>query len=121
MVARVRPLLGFALAALAAVAVAACGDDETTTTPATSTESSSTTTTSGEERCAEAESPPNIVNVISHGADCGAVADAMAEIRSVSREFRIGDFQCARVKGTRLSGTWECRGEANYFTFDFGD
>ena len=74
-----------------------------------------------EERCTAAESPPNIVNVISHGADCGAVADAMAEIRSVSREFRIGDFQCTRVEGTRLSGTWECRGEANYFTFDFGD
>jgi hypothetical protein len=119
----VKPLTGVLLTALTAAALAACGDDETsTTTPATSTEVSSTaTTTAGEERCTDAESPPNIVNVISHGADCGAVADAMGEIGSVSREFRIGDFQCTRVEGSRLSGTWECRGEANYFTFAFGD
>jgi hypothetical protein len=124
MVAGVRPLLACSLAA-AAVAIAACGDEDATTTSPATTTATETTVTDGtglaEERCTEAESPPNIVNVISHGTDCGAVADAMAEIRSVSRAFRIGDFQCTRVEGTRLSGTWECRGEANYFTFDFGD
>ena len=45
----------------------------------------------------------------------------MAEIRSVSTEFRIGDFECARTSGSELSGTWECRGEASYFTFQFAD
>ncbi len=108
MVAGVRPLLACSLAALAAVAIAACGDEEETTTSPATTTATETTVTDGaglaEERCTEAESPPNIVNVISHGADCGAVADAMAEIRSVSREFRIGDFQCTRVEGTPALG-----------------
>jgi hypothetical protein len=119
----VRSAPAFALSFLAAAALGACGgdDDETTGTAETSPTTTSTTGAVGTERCTEAESPPNIVNVISHGTDCGAVAEAMAEIRSVSREFRIGDFQCTRVEGARLSGTWECRGEANYFTFEFGD
>jgi hypothetical protein len=119
----VRPASAIALSILAAAALGACGgdDDETAGTAETSPTTTNTTIAVGTERCTEAESPPNIVNVISHGTDCGAVADAMAEIQSVSREFRIGDFQCERVEGTRLSGTWECRGEANYFTFQFGD
>jgi hypothetical protein len=118
----VKAQLALALAALSVAALGACGDDETTGTAETSPATTTTTDiAAGTERCTEAESPPNITNVVSHGTDCGAVADAMAEIRSVSREFRIGDFQCARVEGTRLSGTWECRGEANYFTFEFAD
>jgi hypothetical protein len=117
----VKVLSSLATAALVAAALAACGDDETTGTAETSPTTTNTDIAVGTERCAEAESPPNITNVVSHGTDCGAVADAMAEIRAVSREFRIGDFQCARVAGTRLSGTWECRGEANYFTFEFAD
>ncbi len=109
--------------------------DATTSTETTTTSTSESTTTTTEpttttttdenglplERCKDAESPPNIVNVISHGADCGAVAAAMDEIKSVSSEFRIGDFLCARVSGSELSGVWECRGEASFFTFDFGD
>jgi hypothetical protein len=137
----VKPLTTLFCIAAAALALAACGDDETTTTvtstetvsaPASTTAStvpeattSSTTdehdTGLPEERCRGAESPPNIVEVISYGADCGAVEEAMAEIQSVSRSFRIGDFQCTRTGGSALSGTWECRGEASYFTFEFGD
>ena len=74
-----------------------------------------------EQPCPKAESPPNIVNVVSYGASCEAVEDAMSQIKSVSRQFRIGDFECTRTSGTRLSGAWECKGEAAYFTFDFGD
>jgi hypothetical protein len=110
-----------------ALALAACGDDDEgdgAGTVTTTTEDVTTVTDDTglpEERCPEAESPPNITNVISYGADCGAVADAMAQIQSVSRQFRIGDFECTRVEGTRLSGVWECRGEASYFTFTFAD
>jgi hypothetical protein len=126
----------FAIPVLLAVLVAAaalggCGEKQeptigprtdfsTTTVPPTTT-----TTTHGtglpKQRCPKAESPPNITQVISHGADCGAVEDAMAKLRSVSREFRIGDFECKRASGARLGGTWECRGEASYFTFEFAD
>jgi len=112
---------------------------ESTTTAATSTTEATTSTTQATsttemttssvedttglpmERCQGAESPPNIVAVISYGADCGAVEAAMAELKSVSKEFRIGDFDCARISGAALGGTWECRGEASYFTFEFGD
>jgi hypothetical protein len=120
------------IALVAAGALAGCGDDEGTTTTSTTTTSTTTATITEtaadphgtglpEERCREAESPPNIVDVISYGADCGAVEDAMSELRSVSKSFRIGDFECSRTSGTRLGGTWECLGEASYFTFEFGD
>jgi hypothetical protein len=110
------------IAALAALALAACGGDDegASTSPSTSTTSDSTGGLP-KQRCRAAESPPNIVNVISHGADCGAVEAAMAELTQVRTKFRIGDFECARTSGGRLSGTWECRGEASYFTFEFGD
>ena len=94
---------------------------ETTTTTEATTTSTEDTTGLPKQRCRGAESPPNIVDVISYGADCGAVEAAMAELQSVAREFRIGDFECARVSGVALSGVWECRGEASYFTFVFGD
>ena len=135
-----RHLIAISAAAVALLGLAACGgdDDETSTpAPATSTptvdsgptgstgpvDTSTTTDSTGlpEERCKDAESPPNIVNVVSYGADCGAVEDAMSEIRSVSENFRIGDFECTRISGSELSGTWECRGEATYFTFEFAD
>ena len=90
-------------------------------TPTTSTTSTIENTGLPEERCDAAESPPNITEVLSYGADCGAVEDAMAEIQSVSESFRIGDFECTRISGGELSGTWECRGEATYFTFQFAD
>jgi hypothetical protein len=120
------------LAAVAVGALAACGDEDQTsaaggeptiTTTEESTVSTTTITGTGlpKERCEGAESPPNIVDVISHGADCGAVEAAMADLESVSKEFRIGDFQCARTSGGPLGGSWECRGEASYFTFEFGD
>jgi hypothetical protein len=112
-------------AALVLGALVGCGDDEddegggeTTTTTVTQTGAD---TDFQPQPCPGADSPPNIVDVTSYGADCAAVEDAMAELRSVGREFRIGDFDCARTSGTRLGGTWECRGEASYFTFVFGD
>ncbi len=106
--------------------------ESTTTTESTITASTTveSTTDSGgisdttglpKERCRGAERPPNIVDVIAYGADCAAVEATMAELQSVSREFRIGDFDCARVSGIAISGIWECRGEASYFTFTFGD
>jgi hypothetical protein len=125
----VRPTIIIALAILA-LAVGACGDDDETGASATDSTGTSTdtgTTTSTDEtglpqqRCQQAESPPNIVNVVSYGASCEGVEDAMSQLQSVSRQFRIGDFECTRTSGTRLSGTWECKGEAAYFTFDFGD
>jgi hypothetical protein len=122
----VRRYLATLVAALALAGVSACGDDDDDA-PAAGTETTTTTTeTVGETDfqpvpCPDADSPPNIVNVTSYGADCGAVEDAMDELRSVGREFRLGDFECARTSGTRLGGTWECRGEAAYFTFEFGD
>lgn len=136
---------------LLALALGACGDDDdstatTASTPAaetTATETAEDTTTTQEdtttgeasdgeapidpvtgnqgEFCRGAESPPNIVNVISYGTDCAAVEAAMSEIRGVTKSFRIGDFQCTRESGSKFSGTWECLGEANFFTFDFAD
>ena len=141
----------FACTALIALGAAGCGDDESTDsgedtsttststtdssttsepTTSTSTESSTTSTESTtnpddtglpKERCKGAESPPNIVNVISYGTDCGAVEAAMAEIQSVSKNFRIGDFECSRRSGGPFGGVWECKGEASYFIFDFAD
>lgn len=132
-----RPLPPALLASLA-LALGACGDDETTTV--TETETVTTTTTAEAETtdettteetttdadfpevpCPGAESPPNITAVISRGIDCAAVEDAIAELQSVSRKFRIGDFFCERVSGGRLGGSWECLGEAGFFTFEFGD
>jgi hypothetical protein len=117
----VRTTIAIALAALAAGALVACGDDETSTTTSQSTSTSTDQTGLPEQSCPKAESPPNIVNVVSYGASCEAVEDAMSELKSVSTEFRIGDFECSRTSGTRLGGTWECKGEASYFTFEFGD
>ena len=105
-----------------AVGLGACGgDDETTATTSSSTTTSTDETGLPEQACPKAESPPNIVNVVSYGASCEAVEDAMSQLQSVSKQFRIGDFECTRSSGTRLSGTWECKGEASYFTFEFGD
>ena len=124
----VRTLAAAAIAAaLALGALSGCGDDEDDegggeTAPTTVTESQTGADTDFQpQACPGADSPPNIVEVTSYGADCAAVEDAMAELRSVGREFRLGDFECARTSGTRLGGTWECRGEASYFTFVFGD
>jgi hypothetical protein len=118
----VRPALAIVLALLAVGAGACGGDDETTASSSTTTTSTSTDETGlPEQDCPHAESPPNIVNVVSYGASCEAVEDAMSQLQSVSRQFRIGDFECTRSSGTSLSGTWECKGEASYFTFDFGD
>ena len=136
-------LIASTAALLIALAALGCGEDDepestSTTAPAATTAdgptgaggietptTSTTTTTENtglpEERCDGAESPPNITEVLSYGADCGAVEDAMAEIQSVSTNFRIGDFECSRISGSELSGTWECRGEATYFTFEFAD
>jgi hypothetical protein len=103
-----------------AVGIGGCGgDDETSSTTTTST--STDETGLPEQPCPKAESPPNIINVVSYGAACEAVEDAMSQLQSVSKQFRIGDFECTRSSGTRLSGTWECKGEASYFTFEFGD
>ena len=120
--------------ALASIALAACGDDDgsTTTVTETITVISGATgdvgpiTTTGEtdfpaEPCPDADSPPNITEVTSYGTDCEAVADAMAQIGPVSEEFKLGDFDCARTEGSELAGTWECKGEASYFTFKFAD
>ena len=110
---RLPALAGLALCCLA---LAACGeDDEGTTTP------DSTAADAPAEACPGADSPPNITNVTAYGTSCEAVEDAMAEIGSVSEEFVLGDFDCGRIKGNELAGTWECRGEANYFTFEFAD
>src|SRR4051794_20393313 len=127
----VRAATAFLIAALAAFAIAACGQKQgtggksTTTTATTSTTESTSAPTDEtglpKERCPGAESPPNIVDVISYGAPCSAVEDAMAQLKSVSTSFRIGDFECSRTSGSELSGTWECLGEASYFTFAFGD
>jgi hypothetical protein len=114
-----RTAVAIALAALVLGAGACGGDDETTS--ATTTSTSTDETGLPQQHCPQAESPPNIVNVISYGASCEAVEDAMSQLQSVSRQFRIGDFECTRSSGTKLSGTWECKGEASYFTFDFGD
>jgi hypothetical protein len=119
-----RPAL-LAICVLVAVTAPGCDDDESPSAQGPTTEPVAEPVGGGtglpRERCRGAESPPNIVDVVSHGADCGAVEDAMAELRSVSTRFRIGDFECARVSGTSLGGTWECRGEASYFSFEFGD
>jgi hypothetical protein len=105
-----------------ALGLGACGDDDETTGSTVTTTSTSTDETGlPEQACPKAESPPNIVNVVSYGASCEAVEDTMSQLQSVSRQFRIGDFECTRSSGTSLSGTWECKGEASYFTFDFGD
>lgn len=129
-------------AALALVAVSACGDDESTTVTTTVTETAADTTTDTDgdtttdtpppdlttestdfepRPCPGADSPPNITNVTSYGADCEAVEAAMAKLRTVSKMFRLGDFECFRLSGNRLGGIWECRGEASFFTFEFGD
>jgi hypothetical protein len=111
-----------AIAALVlALGLAACGGDDETTATTTTTSTSTDETGLPEQPCPKAESPPNIVNVVSYGASCEAVEDAMSQLQSVSKQFRIGDFECTRTSGTRLSGTWECKGEASYFTFEFGD
>jgi hypothetical protein len=111
-----------AIAALVvALGLAACGGDDETTATTTTTSTSTDKTGLPEQACPKAESPPNIVNVVSFGASCEAVEDAMSQLQSVSKQFRIGDFECTRTSGTRLSGTWECKGEASYFTFEFGD
>jgi hypothetical protein len=119
----VKATIAISLVVLALGASACGGDDETPATATTSTSSSTSTDETGlpEEPCPKAESPPNIVNVVSYGASCEAVEDAMSQLQSVSRQFRIGDFECMRSSGTSLSGTWECKGEASYFTFEFGD
>jgi hypothetical protein len=98
------------------LALAACGDDEDATTTADPTPADAPA-----ERCPDADSPPNITNVTAYGTSCEAVEDAMARIGAVSEEFVLGDFDCGRIKGDELAGTWECRGEANYFTFEFAD
>ena len=137
-----KPTVAALASALAVLALLGCGEDDDSerASPAATTtsvsepaigatgETGGTTTPTieddtglPEERCEGAESPPNIINVISYGTDCGAVEAAMAEIGSVSRTFRIGDFDCSRRSGTALGGVWECRGEASYFTFEFGD
>jgi hypothetical protein len=117
----VKPTIAIALA-IVAVGIGACGgDDETSATTTTSSSTSTDETGLPEQPCPKAESPPNIVNVVSYGASCEGVEDAMSQLQSVSRQFRIGDFECTRTSGTKLSGTWECKGEASYFTFDFGD
>jgi hypothetical protein len=116
--------------ALSLAVAGGCGDEDkpetTTTADATTPTTTTSTTTAADtdfqpEPCPGADSPPNIVDVTSYGTDCGAVEDAMAELRGVSREFRIGDFECSRTEGMALSGKWKCRGEASYFTFTFGD
>ena len=123
--------LALALASAALLlGLAACGDDDDSAAEPTSTAATTASTTASgtsdstdfpAEPCPGADSPPNIVNVTSYGADCGAVEDAMAELESVKEEFHVGDFDCAQIEGTSLGGTWECRGEATYFTFEFGD
>ena len=121
--------------ALASIALAACGDDDGSTTTVTETitvisgatgDVGPITTTTGDtdfpaEPCPDADSPPNITEVTSYGTDCEAVEDAMAQIGPVSEEFKLGDFDCARTEGSELAGTWECKGEASYFTFKFAD
>jgi hypothetical protein len=124
--------LALALACTAlTLGLAACGDDDDSSEEATpaATTTDTTTPASGTsdaadfpaEPCPGADSPPNIVNVTSYGTDCGAVEDAMAKLGSAEEEFRLGDFECAQLEGSSLGGTWECRGEASYFTFEFGD
>ena len=120
-----------ALLAAAVLALAACGDDDD---ESASTTSSTTETTADEgatgatgtdgsqgEPCPGADSPPNITDVTSYGADCAAVEDAMAKIGSIATSFELGDFSCERESGNELAGTWRCDGEASYFTFEFAD
>jgi hypothetical protein len=126
------------LACLAALALAACGDDDeegdgtTTATETTTTEAGAGA--SGEEGsgstgpsdfqprlCPGAELPPNITKVISYGATCDAVEDAMAQLGPVSKRFDLGDYSCERTSGSALAGTWTCKGEATYFIFEFAD
>jgi hypothetical protein len=123
-------LAAVALSLLCAGSVlAACGDDDETTTTTETVTSGATggdggATGAGDfqpERCPGADSPPNITNVTAYGANCAAVEDAMAKIGAVATRFKLGDFDCERTEGSELAGTWTCRGEATYFTFDFGD
>jgi len=122
--------------ALTSIALVACGDDENTTTVTETITVISGATgdvgptgptpTTGDtdfpaEPCPDADSPPNITEVTSYGTDCAAVEDAIAKIGPVTEEFRLGDFDCARTEGSELAGTWECKGEASYFTFKFAD
>jgi predicted small lipoprotein YifL len=126
----VKPLLS-ALLAAAVLSLAACGDDEdeastTTSQPTATTAGAGATGATGDgvakgEPCTGAGSPPNITQVTSHGIDCAAVEDAMADIGSVSAKFKLGDFTCALESGEEVSGLWRCDGEAGYFTFAFGD
>jgi hypothetical protein len=118
-----------AVLAAAVLALAACGDDDESASTTSSTESTAdagaTGATGGDgsqgEPCPGADSPPNITDVTSYGADCAAVEDAMAKIGSISTSFELGDFSCERESGSELAGTWRCDGEAAYFTFDFAD
>jgi len=97
-------------------ALVACGDED---------EPAATTTATGldaqAQPCPGADSPPNITEVTSYGTSCEAVEAALGEVGEISEEFVIGDFDCGRIEGDQLAGTWECRGEANYFTFKFAD
>ena len=102
--------------------------DSTSTEPSaetTSTAEAATTTTettsADETSCPGAESPPNITNVVPVGVDCATVEAAMSQIGSISKTFSLGDFQCQRTSGFRLSGIWTCVGVDGSFTFDFGD
>lgn len=121
-----------ALLVAALLALAACGDDNDDesagTTGGTPTTEEGVTGATGEdgetgdgEPCPDADSPPNITAVTSYGADCAAVEDAMADIGPITESFQLGDFACEQTSGSELAGTWECRGEATYFTFEFGD
>jgi hypothetical protein len=129
----VKPIAAIACLILLTTALAGCGDDNTAAPPTVTVTETITppaaegaTGEEGEtdfaaEPCPGADSPPNIAEVTSYGADCGAVEDAMSKVGSISREFTLGDFECSRVEGSSLAGTWECRGEASHFTFEFAD
>lgn len=122
------------IAALAMTGLAACGsdDEDTSTTSSSPAADTAATGASGEDGasgesgaagapCPAADSPPTITDVTSYGANCAAIDDAIAKIGSVSEEFTLGEFKCARTDGSDVGGTWRCDGEGDYFTFEFSD
>jgi hypothetical protein len=71
--------------------------------------------------CPTTGAEPNISNLSVRYMTCGQAQGVIATFGSISQHFTVLGFDCNRLSGGDLGGTWRCTKGERAMRFDFGD
>jgi hypothetical protein len=71
--------------------------------------------------CPATGAEPNISHLSVRNMSCQDAVTVIQRFGTIEKNFSAGGFDCSRLSGVALGGTWRCTQGETAFRFDFGD